>query len=57
MKKVIILLVLIQFFVKAISAQYNINRYNYNVSEYQKSTKHYSPFIAAAGSYLIPGLG
>lgn len=57
MKKVIILLVLIQFFVKSISAQYNLNRFNYNVSDYQKSSKHYSPLFAGIGSSIIPGLG
>ena len=57
MKKVFILLLLIQFFVKDISAQYNINRFSYNVSDYQKSSKFYSPLLAGIGTGIIPGLG
>jgi len=57
MKKAIILIVLIQFLVKSLSAQYEMNRFKFHVSEYQKSTKRYSPLLAAGGSYLVPGLG
>jgi hypothetical protein len=40
-----------------INAQYSKNRFIYNAKDYQQSSKHYSPFVAGAGSCLVPGLG